>query len=280
MEVAPATSEAIIRRTGHTAVRLANRHVVVFGAGALGGRIALWLATAGVPSLDLVDSDRLRPGNAIRHVAGLGLVGQQKTLGVYIEIKDRAPDCAVKTHLETWGEAELQSLVQSASVVVDATAVPAFGLLLNEVCLEAGVPLVTAAAFRRAHIGRVRITRPARDACVLCYEGGYVPNDPNYPVIVVGDEGEFVESGSGVPTEEATSLDTDAVANVAARAVLHLLRDMQSEGEATDWPNHALVVNELVADLAPGPHGVLLTTPGVHWSRWAPLPACEACGAR
>jgi molybdopterin/thiamine biosynthesis adenylyltransferase len=279
LEAAPATTEAIMRRTGHTAAVLHGRRVVVFGAGALGGRVALWLATAGVPALDIVDSDRLRPGNVIRHVAGLSVVGREKSWAVYAEIWDRAPDCDVQTHPETWDEAKLNALIGAADVVVDATAVPAFTLYLNELSVAAGRPFVSAAAFRRAHLGRVRITRPGRDACALCYEGSYVPNDVAYPVILQGDEGAFVESGCGVATVEATALDIDVTANVAARAVLHLLREQHAGGLPEHSQNHAIIVNEIVDDLAATPHADILATPGIHWSTWARRPGCDACGA-
>lgn len=274
MEAAPATREAILRRTGHTAAMLQGRRVAVFGAGALGGSIALWLAKAGMPTLDIIDSDRMRPGNVVRHVAGLSSIARLKTTGVLIEILDHVPDCDVHSHLETWNRTELHAIISQADVIVDATAVPAFGLLLNEPCLEARRPLVAAATFRRARLGRVRVTRPFLDACGLCYEGGYVPSDATYPTIPAGDEGEFVESGCGVSTVEATALDVDAPANVAARAVLHLLRELHDGRLLRDAPNHALIVNEPV-DAVDG----VLAIPGIHWSRWPRLPGCEACQA-
>jgi hypothetical protein len=178
----------------------------------------------------------------------------------------------VRCHLETWNRAELLAIISRADVIVDATAVPSFGLLVSELCLQARRPLVAAAAFRRARLGRVRVTRPFLDACGLCYEGGYVPLDATYPIIPVGPEGEFVESGCGVSTVEATAMDVDASANVAARAVLHLLRELHEGHVPADAPNHALVVNERVE----GVEG-LLATPGIHWSRWPRRGACEAC---
>jgi hypothetical protein len=226
----------------------------------------------------VVDRELLRPGNVIRHISGLSFVGRPKVFAVAAEIFDRAPDCEVYRHFETWDQGELRALIEPTDVVVDATAVPAFELLLNEVCLSVGRPLVAAAAFQRANVGRVRITSPCRDACVLCYEGGYVPSDPGYPVIPAGEEGEFVESGCGVPTVEATALDVDVTANVAARAVLQLLRERHDGVGGIAVANHALIVNEVVEGLRSAPHGEILTTPGLHWSRWTPRPGCDACG--
>jgi hypothetical protein len=151
-------------------------------------------------------------------------------------------------------------------VVVDATANPSFSLLLNEICLRAGRPAVYVAAHRRAAIGRVRVVRPGRDACLVCYEAGHV-GTVNYPRIPPADQGAFLEAGCGVPTVEASAVDVEAAANWAARAAF-----WQLEGKLAE-DNHCLVVNEPLPDVG-GP----LARLGVHWEHWAPLPGCEACG--
>lgn len=264
-ETAPAGKAALMRRTGHTARALDGRRALVFGAGAIGGSAALLLAKAGLPKLRIVESDRLRPGNAVRHVAGLGWVGEQKALATRWEIHEHAPDCEVELSTATWNPAQLAAWVGEADVVVDATANPSFSLLLNEICLRADRPAVYVAAHRRAAIGRVRVVRPGRDACLVCYDAGHAGTDA-YPRIPPADEGAFLEAGCGVPTVEASAVDVEAAANWAARVALWLL-----EGKLTE-NNHCLVVNE------PLPHvGGALARPGVHWARWAPLLGCEAC---
>ena len=67
--------ETLMLRAGSDAMELQSKHVVLFGAGALGGYAAVLLAQSGVGSLTIVDYDFLLPGNVVRHVAGHSLVG-------------------------------------------------------------------------------------------------------------------------------------------------------------------------------------------------------------
>lgn len=257
---------ALMRRTGPLAKAVAGRMVIVFGVGALGGAVALLLARSGVERLVLVDSDLLRPGNAVRHVGGLTYIGQLKTQAVWLEILTHAPAAHVELRDTTWDPEDLRLLVSRADVVVDATAEQPFNLLLNEVCVRADRPLVQTETMRRAAIGRVRVVRAGRDACLLCCDAH--ARTSAYPVIEPGDEGEFFEAGCGVPTVEAPAVDVEATANWAARIVLWLLRDTLGPR------NHLLIVNEEVPGLS-GDAAIV----GAHWHVFAPVPGCDSCGA-
>lgn len=265
-ETAPAGRLALLRRTKHTAATLNNGHAVVLGVGALGSHIAMLLAKAGVSSIDLVDGARLRPGNATRHVAGLYYVGSLKTAATQMLIEQHMPDCIVKTRQPTWDPATLDAIVRGAGVVIEATANPAYSLLANRVCLSADVGVVYVTTHRRALIGRVRLVRPGRDACPICYEHHRAAG--TYPVIPVGPEGEFVEEGCGAPTIEASAVDVEAVANQAARVALLQLRGIGGEA------NHWFVVNGSIGEGAP-----VFQQPGIHATRWEVLSECGACGA-
>lgn len=263
-ETVPVTQTALMRRTGPLAAAVAGRTVVVFGVGALGGAVALLLARSGVERLVLVDSDRVRPGNAVRHVASIAQTGLLKTSALFTEIVFHVPNVRVVERLATWDPARLRKLIAGADVVVDATAEQPFTMLLNEICVAAELPLVQADTMRRASIGRVRIVRSRRDACLLCYEAH--TRSPDYPVVPPGDEGEFFDDGCGVPTVEAPAIDVEATANWAARAVLWILQDRLGPR------NHLMVVNQEV----PGLSGELSAV-GTHWRVFAPIPGCECC---
>ena len=74
--VAEPNDERTLRlRAGPDAEVLKGRSAVLFGAGALGGHVAVTLAESGIDSLRIVDGELLSPGNVIRHVAGHDQVG-------------------------------------------------------------------------------------------------------------------------------------------------------------------------------------------------------------
>lgn len=266
-ETAPAAPGAMMRRTGHTARLLAGRKIVIFGQGAIGSSVALLLAKAGIPRLLLVDGERLRPGNVVRHTAGVAAIGFLKTSAARQQILAHVPDCQVEEAPITWEPEPLAELIRGADVVVDATANPAFSLLLNEICLHRGRSAIYVASYRRGVVGRLRIVRAGQDACLTCHERGYSARE-GYPEIPPADEGAFVEVGCGVPTVEAAAVDIEATANWAARAVLWLLQD-------TLPGNLCLLVNDSMPDAVPA-----LQQVGIQWSTWSPMERCSACGRR
>ena len=263
-ETVSVSRHALMRRTGPLAQTVAGRRVVIFGVGALGGGVALLLARSGVERLRLIDSDRMRPGNAVRHVAGMNYTGRQKTLAVSLDIALHAPDTQVEPERATWDPVRLRTLVADADVVIDTTVNQPFSLLLNEICVHAHRPFVHAETMRRGAIGRIRVVRPGRDACLTCYEAH--KQSKVYPVVPPGEYEEFFEDGCGVPTVEAPAVDVEATANWTARIALWLLRDVLGPR------NHCLVVNDEVPGLT-GKLGMV----GIHWLVFGPV-ACNTCG--
>lgn len=266
-ETVAINGDSLMRRTGPLARAVSGRTVLVFGIGALGSSMALLLARSGVEHLILVDSDRMRPGNVVRHVLSLTDMGKKKTKAMWWEILVHVPDVKIEYFDATWDPANLRAHVSRADVVVDATADQSFNLLLNEICVRADRQLVQVETLRRAAIGRVRIVRARRDACLVCYTEHV--KTATYPVVPPGEDVEFFDAGCGEPTVEAPAVDVEATANWAARVVLWLLQDTLGPR------NHLLVVNEEVPGLAGE-----LSVVGIHWGVFAALSGCECCDRR
>lgn len=263
-ETAPCGPEDLLRRTGHVAVTVTGKKALVLGVGALGSSIALLLAKAGVPSLHLVDGDRMRPTNAARHESGLWDIGRDKTLAVWLAIHQHTPDCEVTTASQSWDPDVLAQWIREADVVVDATAHETFSMLVNEVAVREGKPVVYTFTRRRAAIGEALVVRPRIDPCVVCHAA--LARDPDYPVVAPGEEGEFIEAGCGVPTVQASAVDVQATAAMAARAALRLL-----QGRADDY-HHFILVNDPLSDATGA-----LASEGLHRFRWSRV-ACAVCG--
>ena len=90
--VAEPNDERTLRlRAGPDSETIGGCRVVLFGAGALGGHVAVTLAESGIEALRIVDVDLLSPGNVVRHVAGHDQVGGLKVNAVQSVIKNHAP---------------------------------------------------------------------------------------------------------------------------------------------------------------------------------------------
>lgn len=259
-------SMALMRRTQHTAAGLRDKRVAVFGLGAIGGSIALLLAKAGVGHLILIDDDRLKPGNVIRHSVSLYSVGLEKSAAMKFQILEHSPYCDVKALDQPHSWDTLWGTIKGCDLVVSATANPPFELLLNEACMRRDIPTTYVAGYRRASVGKIQLTRPGKDACRLCIQH-MIGNDSKYPVVPSGDEGEFIEAGCGDPTVEATAVDLEAIAIMAARVAIKQLRnDPLVE-------NHWWVVNEPVE----GPTVFAAGVPTVIPQTWTSSPNCPLC---
>jgi hypothetical protein len=118
--------EATLRlRAGTDASLLRERSVAIIGLGAVGSFLADLLARGGIGNLELWDGDRLRPGNSVRHLAGVDYAGWPKSEALanlligsgWMEEKAVTP---VAKRLED--PAEAAELLERHDLVVDATA--------------------------------------------------------------------------------------------------------------------------------------------------------------
>ncbi len=267
-QTALASVKALLRRAAHISDSLVSKSVTLFGVGALGSSVALLLAKAGVGEIRLIDSDHLMPGNAMRHVCGLNYVGFPKTSATEFVIHRHNPDCSVKCYEKTWDKHKLHDYMRGCDVVIDATGNTNFSFYLNKICVELNQPVMFAAAYRRARVGRVIIRLDNQDPCLACYQRYQaVWSDDEYPLIPANPDEGFLEDGCGAITEEAISLDVESVANFSARQVVKLLQGTH------DGNNLRIIVNEPLSD-ADSP---ILHSPGIHlWTNKA-YSNCSTC---
>lgn len=127
--------------------RLLQSHAVVIGAGGLGSPVALYLGTAGVGRLTLVDHDTVDLTNLQRQIAhNLSRVGQPKALSAGMSIAAINPDVQVRAIARRADDALLDELVADASVVLDCSDNFKTRHAVNAACVKHHVPLVSGAA--------------------------------------------------------------------------------------------------------------------------------------
>jgi molybdopterin/thiamine biosynthesis adenylyltransferase len=127
--------------------RLLDARALVIGAGGLGSPVALYLATAGVGQITLVDHDTVDLTNLQRQIAHqLSRVGQPKATSARMTIAAINPDVQVRAITRRADEALLDELVADAQVVLDCSDNFKTRHAVNAACVKHRVPLVSGAA--------------------------------------------------------------------------------------------------------------------------------------
>ena len=147
---------------------LAGRALVI-GVGGLGSPVALYLATAGVGHITLVDHDRVDLTNLQRQIAHTrARVGQPKVESARQSMLAINPDLTITALPERADSARLHTLVASADVVLDCSDNFATRQALNAACVAHGVPLVSGAAIRFDGQLALYDVRQADSPCYAC----------------------------------------------------------------------------------------------------------------
>ncbi len=269
-QTAPASKEALLRRSAYLSGSLTSKRIAIFGVGALGGSVALLLAKAGVGELRLIDKDYVMPGNAMRHICGLSYVGFRKTTAVQHVIQYHNPDCYIECFEATWAKTRLIDYINSCDLVIDATANTNFSIYLNEICVAQNQPIAFITAYRRARVGRIIMRFEDQAPCFGCYlSHREVWAEDEFPTIPASFDENFIEDGCGSVTEEAAALDVEAVANFGARQLITFLQGTH------DGSNLGIIVNSPLPEVDTYPLG----SSGFHFWNNKRYTNCLICGA-
>ncbi len=149
--------------------RLHDAHVLIVGAGGLGSPAALFLATAGVGRLTLVDDDVVDVTNLQRQIAhNLARVGAPKAESARQTIAGINPDVAVHAVVRRADAAWLDEKVPQADVVLDCSDNFRTRHAVNAACVRHAKPLVAGAAIGFDAQISVYDSRQADMPCYAC----------------------------------------------------------------------------------------------------------------
>lgn len=271
---------------------LADKTVLCIGVGTGGAHVAIELAKCGVGRFILVDRDRLSVGNVVRHPGGISQVGRFKVNVVRDLIHEKNPAAEVSTcavELSYENQDTISQLIKEADIVVCGTDNRPSKLLINQMCVEAGVVAVYGGAFRRAYGGQILRVRPKQSPCHQCFVSAMPDEASDVEVSASADADEIAYSDRPVAVEPGLSLDVLPIANMVAKlALLELLADKQTS------------LSILKQDFeAPWYLWLNRPEPGTEYAKWPPLsksidemtihrwygiglerdPECPTCGA-
>jgi molybdopterin/thiamine biosynthesis adenylyltransferase len=156
--------------------KLLASHALVIGAGGLGSPVCLYLGSAGVGQITVVDHDQVDATNLQRQIAHtLDRIGQFKADSVRTAITHINPDVTVTPITQRADAALLDTLVAQADVVLDCCDNFETRQAVNLACVKHRKPLVSGAAIRMD--GQVSVF-DSQQSDAPCYACIFPPEQP------------------------------------------------------------------------------------------------------
>ena len=178
------TDEQLLRYSRHILLNeigiegqalISGSRALIVGAGGLGSPVALYLGSAGVGHITVIDHDTVDMTNLQRQIAHtLARVGQPKVLSIGAAIAAINPDVQVTPLMQRADATLLDTLVAQADVVLDCCDNFATRHAINAACVKHRKPLVSGAAIR--FDGQICVYDP-RDASSPCYACVFPPDN-------------------------------------------------------------------------------------------------------
>ncbi|MEX8518394.1 MAG: ThiF family adenylyltransferase [Leptothrix sp. (in: b-proteobacteria)] len=155
--------------------RILASHVLVIGAGGLGSPALLYLGSAGVGTITVVDHDTVDRTNLQRQIAHTeARVGQPKVTSAAEAIAAINPEVRVRTLQQRADAALLSELVAAADVVLDCSDNFATRHAVNAACVAHAKPLVSGAAI--GFDGQISVWDRRADDQAPCYACVFPPD--------------------------------------------------------------------------------------------------------
>ena len=151
--------------------KLKRAKVFIAGVGGLGSPVSIYLATAGVGTIRLVDHDRVELSNLNRQVLHWDEdIGKRKADSAIEKLKKINQSIEIETVPEMITEDNISRLVNGCDLIVDAMDNLPARYLLNKAAIDKKIPLFHGAVY--GFEGRAMTIIPGKSACLWClYQG-------------------------------------------------------------------------------------------------------------
>ncbi|WP_144822652.1 molybdopterin-synthase adenylyltransferase MoeB [Marinobacter piscensis] len=148
---------------------LKSARVVIVGSGGLGCPVALYLGSAGVGHLTLIDDDVIELPNLQRQIAfDTAQIGESKAQTLADRVRSINPAVSISVVNRRLDQEGFAREVSGASLALDCSDNFAARFGLNRACVAAGVPLISGAAIRGEGQVSVYDSRNSESPCYHC----------------------------------------------------------------------------------------------------------------
>ena len=221
--------------------RLLDAHALVIGAGGLGSPVVLYLATAGVGRITVVDHDSVDLTNLQRQIAhNQSRLGLPKAESVRATVAAINPDVQLRALVQRADAQLLDEWVPQADVVLDCCDNFRTRHTVNAACVQHGKPLVSGAAIGWDAQIAVYDTRQPQAPCYACV----FPPEAAYEDVACSTMGvlaPLVGIVGSVQAAEAIKLLSGAGESMAGRLLMLDSRTMSFDSIVINRQPHCTV---------------------------------------
>src|SRR3989338_9455550 len=147
--------------------KLLSAKVLIIGAGGLGSPCSLYLASAGIGTLGIVDSDKVELNNLQRQIVhSVNTVGKPKVDSAKDRLNAINPDVKVIPYNIRLTSANILDIIKDYDIVVDGSDNFPTRYLVNDACVFSNKPLSHGGIFR--FDGQAITILPHKSACYRC----------------------------------------------------------------------------------------------------------------
>ncbi|MCM8797329.1 MAG: molybdopterin-synthase adenylyltransferase MoeB [Candidatus Omnitrophica bacterium] len=147
--------------------KLLSAKVLIVGAGGLGSPAALYLASAGIGRIGIVDSDKVEINNLQRQILHLNSgIGKSKVESAKERMTAINPDVEVVTYNLRLTSENILDIIRDYDIVIDGSDNFPTRYLVNDACVLSGKPLSHGGIFR--FDGQATTILPRQSACYRC----------------------------------------------------------------------------------------------------------------
>lgn len=154
---------------------LQNKNVLLVGCGSVGGYIADQLASCGLGSLTLVDSDTISIENTYRHYLSIDYLNWEKTKGLQLKISTKYPWIKVTPFKGCLLDLRDDSILNSFDLIVIAIGSPTKERIFHDYCIKNSVETSVINTWTEGYGigGHAVLDIPEQKGCLRC---AYVDN--------------------------------------------------------------------------------------------------------
>lgn len=122
-------------------IKLANAKVLIVGVGGLGSPVAMYLASAGIGTLGLIDADVVDVTNLQRQIIHTETsVGVEKVISAKKRIEELNSNTIVETYNYFFNSDNAESITKKYDFIVDCADNNSTKFLINDVCVKLKKP--------------------------------------------------------------------------------------------------------------------------------------------